>query len=186
MSHKDKGRGQRDAGKVRADDLPYRACVGVFLLNGAGRVFIGSRRKDDYDEGSLPPDHVWQMPQGGVDDGEDLLEAARRELFEETNIRSVDLLAETPDWLTYDLPGDLIGVALKGKYRGQKQKWFALRFTGDEAEIDVLNPGGGAFPPEFDAWRWEEALRLPELIVPFKRPVYEQVVAQFEGLTRGG
>ncbi len=171
--------------KLRPDELPYRPCVGVFLLNTEGRVFIGSRRKEDYDEGALPDSHAWQMPQGGVDEGEELLAAARRELFEETNVRSVELLAETPDWLTYDLPEELIGIALKGKFRGQKQKWFALRFTGDEAEIDVLKPGNGAFKPEFDSWRWEVAERLPDLIVPFKRPVYEQVVAQFASLTRG-
>lgn len=178
MSHHNKGR------PVRADDLPYRACVGVFLLNGAGRVFIGSRHKDEAEEGRIEPAYAWQMPQGGVDEGEDLFEAARRELFEETSVRSVELLAETPDWLAYDLPDELIGFGLKGKYRGQKQKWFALRFTGDEAEIDVLNPGGGAFKPEFEAWRWEAAERLPELVVPFKRPVYEQVVAQFAPLAR--
>lgn len=181
MAHKNKQRGQ-----VRAEDLPYRACVGVFVLNDAGRVFIGSRRQNETDEGTVEPAHAWQMPQGGVDDGEDLLEAARRELFEETNILSVELLAETQDWLAYDLPDELIGIGLKGKYRGQKQKWFALRFTGDEAEIDVFRPGGGAFKPEFDGWRWEEASRLPDLIVPFKRPVYEQVVAQFGPLTRRG
>lgn len=181
MSHKDK-----EHRKVRAADLPYRACVGVFLLNGAGQVFIGSRRQDEAEEGKVEPAYAWQMPQGGVDEGEDLLEAARRELFEETNVRSVELLAETADWLAYDLPDELIGFGLKGKYRGQKQKWFALRFTGDEAEIDVLRPGGGVFKPEFDAWRWENALRLPELIVPFKRPVYEQVLAQFAPLTRAG
>ncbi|MGI6245293.1 MAG: RNA pyrophosphohydrolase [Pseudochelatococcus sp.] len=171
--------------KVRAEDLPYRACVGVMLLNDAGRVFIGSRRKGDVAEGSVSPAYVWQMPQGGVDKDEDLLEAARRELYEETNVRSVRVLAQTPDWLTYDLPEHDIGVALKGKYRGQKQKWFAMRFTGDESEIDVLHPGDGTVPPEFDEWRWEEAYRLPELIVPFKRQVYEQVVACFEVLTKG-
>lgn len=179
-------KGARSRGKVRAEDLPYRPCVGVMLLNAAGRVFIGSRHKNDTAEGAVPPAYTWQMPQGGVDKGEDLLEAARRELFEETNVRSAELLAQTPDWLTYDLPEDQIGIALKGKYRGQKQKWFAMRFIGEESEIDVLNPGDGTVPPEFDAWRWETAELLPELIVPFKRPVYEQVVAQFAVLTRAG
>ncbi|MFD2251743.1 putative (di)nucleoside polyphosphate hydrolase [Pseudochelatococcus lubricantis] len=170
-------------GKVRAEDLPYRACVGVMLLNKVGRVFIGSRQKGDIAEGTVPPAYTWQMPQGGVDKHEDLLDAARRELFEETNVRSVEVLAQTPDWLTYDLPEDQIGIGLRGKFRGQKQKWFAMRFTGDESEIDVLHPGDGSVPPEFDAWRWEEAQHLPELIVPFKRRVYEQVVAHFAALT---
>lgn len=180
MSHKGKGH------KVRAEDLPYRACVGIFLLNGSGQVFIGSRHKDQYDEGNLPNEHPWQMPQGGVDEGEDLIHAARRELYEETSILSAELLGETPEWLTYDLPEEVIGIALRGKYRGQKQKWFALRFTGDEAEINVLKPGDGAFSSEFSAWRWEQAERLPELVVPFKRPVYEQVVTHFTPLTRQG
>lgn len=184
MSHKDK-ESDGHAKKVRAEDLPYRPCVGVFLLNAQGRVFIGERHKEERDEGSFPHAHSWQMPQGGVDDGEDILQAARRELYEETSIQSVELLAVTAEWLTYDLPAEVIGIGLRGKYRGQKQKWAAFRFIGDEAEIDVLNPGNGAFKPEFSAWRWEQAERLPDLIVPFKRPVYEQVVAQFRPLTEG-
>ncbi|MFT0891110.1 RNA pyrophosphohydrolase [Pseudochelatococcus sp. G4_1912] len=170
--------------KVRAEDLPYRPCVGIMLLNREGRVFVGNRRQEDNSEGVAPQGYTWQMPQGGIDDGEDALEAARRELFEETNVSSLKVLAQTPEWLTYDLPEDQIGIALKGKYRGQKQKWFAMRFMGDESEIDVLNPGGGESKPEFSGWRWEDAKRLPELIVPFKRQVYEQVVATFEVLTR--
>lgn len=169
--------------KVRAEDLPYRPCVGVMLLNAEGRVFIGNRRQEDNSEGTVAPQYTWQMPQGGIDEGEDALEAALRELYEETNVRSLKVLAQTTGWLTYDLPEDQIGIALKGRYRGQKQKWFALRFTGDDAEIDVLHPGGGDFKPEFSDWRWEEASRLPDLIVPFKRQVYEQVLSQFEALT---
>ena len=122
-------------------DLPYRPCVGTMVLNRAGRVFIGRRT-----EGPEHVDmvHAWQMPQGGIDPGEDPWPAALRELYEETSIRSVERLGEIGEWLNYDLPADLVGQAWKGKYRGQKQKWYALRFTGDDREIDVATPGGGA------------------------------------------
>jgi putative (di)nucleoside polyphosphate hydrolase len=158
----------------RYEDLPYRPCVGVMVLNKAGRVFIGRRRAG--------PEHVdqthdWQMPQGGVDPGEDTWPAALRELYEETNIRSVERLGEIEDWLSYDIPRDIVGQAWKGRYRGQRQKWYALRFTGDESEIDINCPGG--HKPEFTAWRWEPMANLPTLIIPFKRPVYERVVQEF-------
>ncbi|WP_245422079.1 RNA pyrophosphohydrolase [Alsobacter soli] len=157
--------------------LPYRPCVGVMLLNREGLVFIGRRKKD------AGPEHVegvyaWQMPQGGIDKGEDPYRAALRELQEETNVTSVSLLAEAPDWFSYDLPNAVVGQAWKGKYRGQTQRWFALRFEGDESEIDIHAPAGG-HKAEFDAWRWERMERLPELIIPFKRPVYERVVDAF-------
>ncbi|MDO9427237.1 MAG: RNA pyrophosphohydrolase [Methylobacterium sp.] len=165
-------------------DLPYRACVGITLIARTGLVFIGRRRAD------AGPEHVadgraWQMPQGGIDPGEAPQDAALRELYEETNVApgSVRLLAEAPDWLTYDLPPDVMKQAWKGRYRGQTQKWFAFGFLGDDSEIDVAAPGGGAHPSEFDAWRWEPMGGLPDLIVPFKRPVYEGVVAAFGGLT---
>ena len=160
--------------------LPYRPCVGAMLLNRDGLVFIGKRADaPDEPEG---PGQWWQMPQGGIDDGEDPFPAALRELYEETGVRSVERIAETPGWLTYDLPPDLIGSAWKGRWRGQKQKWFALRLTGDDAEIDVIRPGGGLHKAEFSQWRWERMDRLPELVVPFKRPVYEKVVAAFRHL----
>ncbi len=160
--------------------LPYRPCVGAMLLNRDGLVFIGKRAEaPDEPEG---PGQWWQMPQGGIDDGEDPFPAALRELYEETGVRSVERIAETPGWLTYDLPPDLIGSAWKGRWRGQKQKWFALRLTGDDAEIDVIRPGGGLHKAEFSQWRWERMDRLPELVVPFKRPVYEKVVAAFRHL----
>jgi putative (di)nucleoside polyphosphate hydrolase len=164
----------------RAEDLPYRPCVGVAVFNPAGRVWIG-RRADARDE---PEGRGtwWQMPQGGLDDGEEPEKAAHRELYEETSINSVDMIRAAPGWIAYDLPADLIGTAWRGRYRGQKQKWFALRFTGDESEIDVLNPGGGKFKPEFSEWRWEKLERLPDLVVPFKRKVYEQVVAAFKDI----
>ncbi len=158
--------------------LPYRACVGVALFNAEGRVFVGRRRTDKIGvagEGQ----YAWQMPQGGIDPGENPLDAARRELYEETNISSIDMLAEAQDWFRYDLPLDIMGRALKGRYRGQTQKWFAFRFTGDEREIDVHAPGGGKHRPEFADWRWERLENLPGLIVPFKRGVYDQVVEAF-------
>jgi putative (di)nucleoside polyphosphate hydrolase len=157
------------------EDLPYRPCVGLMVLNGAGRVFIGRRTEGPEHVDDV---HVWQMPQGGVDPGEDPWPAALRELNEETNIRSVEKLGEIEDWLSYDLPREIVGQAWKGKYRGQTQKWYALRFTGDEREIDIANPAGG-HDPEFVAWRWEPMGNLPALIIPFKRKVYERVVQEF-------
>ena len=163
----------------RPEDLPYRPCVGVVLFNPQGLVFVGRRTDGPEHTDSA---HPWQMPQGGIDAGENPYPAALRELYEETNVRSVEPLAEARDWFTYDLPPELVGHAWKGKFRGQTQKWFALRFTGDESEIDIARPAGGAHPPEFSAWRWERLERLPELIVPFKRPVYERIVAEFAHL----
>jgi putative (di)nucleoside polyphosphate hydrolase len=163
------------------EDLPYRPCVGVALVNRMGLVFIGQR------EAEAGPEHVddtysWQMPQGGIDEGEAPEAAARRELYEETNVRSVSLIAEAPSWFSYDLPPDVAGKAWKGRYRGQTQKWFAYRFEGEESEIDIGAPAG--HKPEFSAWRWERLDRLPGLIIPFKRPVYELVVAAFAPLLR--
>lgn len=155
---------------------PYRPCVGITLFNREGLVFVGRRPV------SAGPEHVegeyaWQMPQGGIDQGEKPFDAARRELFEETNATSIRLLAEAPEWYSYDLPRDVAGRAWRGRYGGQTQKWFAFRFEGDDSEIDIACPGG--HKPEFDAWRWERLERLPELIIPFKRGVYESVVEAF-------
>lgn len=160
------------------DALPYRPCVGVMLINRDGLVFIGNRR-DKAGDG----DDAWQMPQGGIDPGEDLLVAARRELHEETNVSSVEVLGEAPEWYSYDVPEELATGRFQRKWRGQTQKWFAFRFVGEDSEIDIETPAGGAHKPEFSAWRWERAERVPDLIVPFKRPVYDQVVAAFAEFT---
>lgn len=155
--------------------LLYRPCVGIAVFNAAGLVLIGHRRGSAR-EGER---FAWQMPQGGIDRHETPVAAARRELYEETNIRSVSLLGEAPDWLNYDLPETINGSPWRGRYTGQTQKWFAMRFEGDESEIDVLNPAGGAHKPEFIDWRWERLERVPELIVPFKRQVYERIAVDF-------
>jgi putative (di)nucleoside polyphosphate hydrolase len=166
---------------MNLDKLPYRPCVGVALFNRAGLVFIGKRKAEAGPE-HVDGGHAWQMPQGGIDKGEEPVAAARRELREETNASSISLLAEAPDWLTYDLPHEVAGRAWKGKYRGQTQKWFAFRFEGADSEIDVHQPWGG-HKAEFADWRWERLERLPELIIPFKRPVYEQVVGFFRSFS---
>jgi putative (di)nucleoside polyphosphate hydrolase len=158
------------------ESLPYRPCAGMAVLNREGRVFIGRRLNGPE---HVDATHVWQMPQGGVDPGEDTYKAALRELYEETNIRSVEKLGEIPEWLTYDIPREIVGQAWNGKYRGQTQKWYALRFTGSDSEIDVAHPAGGAHKPEFVEWRWEPMQNLPALVVPFKRQIYERVVKEF-------
>jgi putative (di)nucleoside polyphosphate hydrolase len=161
-------------------DLPYRRSAGVTLVNRDGAVFIGRRKKSR--EG-LVVGHEWQMPQGGIDEGEEPYDAALRELFEETNVSSASLIAEAPQWLSYDLPDNARG-RWRGRDRGQTQKWFLMRFEGEDSEIDIERPAGGAHAPEFDAWRWERLEALPSLVVPFKRRVYEDVVAAFAELAR--
>ena len=160
------------------ESLPYRPCAGIMVFNRAGLIFVGRRSSGPE---HIDVTHVWQMPQGGIDEDEDPYKAALRELYEETNIRSVEKLGEMAEWLAYDIPRDIIGEAWGGKYRGQKQKWYALRFTGEDGEIDVLAPGGGKHKPEFIDWRWVELKSLPDLVVPFKRATYEQVVKEFAG-----
>jgi putative (di)nucleoside polyphosphate hydrolase len=166
---------------ARFEDLPYRPCAGLTVFNREGRVFIGRRVNGPE---HVDATHVWQMPQGGLDCEEDPYEGALRELYEETNIRSVERLGAIDDWLIYDIPREIVGQAWKGKYRGQTQKWFALRFTGTNEEIDIAHPAGGKHKAEFVEWRWEQLERLPELVVPFKRPVYERVVKEFARFAR--
>ncbi|MBN8830472.1 MAG: RNA pyrophosphohydrolase [Sphingomonadales bacterium] len=153
-------------------DLPYRPCVGVMLANRQGQVFVGQRI--DSKEGD-----AWQMPQGGIDEGESPEVALIRELAEETGIVAdlVDIIARSAHEHLYDLPDELIGRLWGGKYRGQAQRWFLVRFKGTDEDINIATA-----EPEFSAWRWVEAEQLVELIVPFKRPVYREVVQEFRAL----
>ena len=152
-------------------DLPYRPCVGAALFNPEGLVWIGkriSRTGDNLID-------AWQMPQGGIDPGEDPRQAVLRELREEIGTDRAEIIAETGDWLTYELPPHLRGVSWGGKFRGQKQKWFALRFLGEDCDFDLNTYS----EPEFSSWKWAPLEQLPEMIVPFKRDVYSSLVNEF-------
>jgi len=159
--------------RVPPESLPYRPAVGCLVLNRTGQVFVGRRIVEEAGE-------AWQMPQGGIDKGEEPRAAALRELEEETGITKVEILAETPDWLNYELPPDLVGIALKGRYRGQRQKWFAMRFTGTDRDINLK----AHKHVEFSAFRWVEIDDVVRLIVPFKRQVYQSVVDMFRHLAK--
>ena len=164
------------------NDKPYRPNVGIALFSAAGRVLIGRRFRGDGPEIILPG-LEWQMPQGGVDAGEDLRQAALRELWEETGVKRVTYLAET-DWLAYDFPPyDGPSTHRLARFRGQRQKWFALRFAGSDDEIDPTTPRNGQ-PAEFDSWRWERLDRVAELVVPFRHEVYREVARQFAKFAR--
>lgn len=159
--------------------LPYRPCVGAVLFGRDGRVLV-CRRADLPNAEGAPGG--WQLPQGGLDEGEDPRRAVLRELAEEIGTDRAEILAEHPDWLTYDLPPQLVGVALGGRYRGQRQKWFALRFLGRDADIRL-----DADPhPEFDAWRWVALAELPALAVDFKRAIYCELARAFAPFARPG
>ncbi len=157
-------------------DLPYRPNVGAVLFNPAGLVLVA--RRADLPNAEAPAGG-WQLPQGGIDEGEDPRQAVLRELSEEIGTDRAEVIGEHDAWLTYDLPQELIGVALKGRFRGQRQRWFALRFTGEDSDIRLdLDPH-----PEFDAWRWVELAELPGLAVPFKRAIYEVLAESFARFT---
>jgi putative (di)nucleoside polyphosphate hydrolase len=159
-----------------ADDwTAYRPGIGIMLLNRTGNVFVGHRIDMP---GGLA---AWQMPQGGIDPGETPRVAALRELQEEVGTDKAEILAESRNWLHYDLPAEIAGGIWRGRYRGQRQKWFVMRFLGEDRDIDL-----GATPhPEFDAWEWVAPARLPDLIVPFKRQLYLDVLAEFRAYCGG-
>lgn len=151
----------------------YRPCVGIMLFNAQGDVFVAQRIDS--------PGPAWQMPQGGIDDGEEPSDAALRELGEEIGTANAEIVAELDEWIHYDLPVHLIGKLWKGKYRGQMQKWFAMRFLGDDSEIDLDTE-----EPEFSAWKWVPLKDLENLAVPFKRHVYARLAEAFSAAILGG
>lgn len=160
-------------------ELPLRPSVGMMLVSRHGLIWVG-RRRPKWAGDHLAP--FWQMPQGGITASETPEQAALRELQEETGISSAEIVATIPDWLTYELPDYLLGVALKGRFRGQIQRWFALQFTGLDSEIDIRSRGGRK--AEFEAWQWATLDEVPQLVVPFKRSLYETVTREFAHLVR--
>jgi putative (di)nucleoside polyphosphate hydrolase len=147
--------------------LPLRIGVGIAVLNSQNKVFVGKRKDNPIDK--------WQMPQGGVDSNETLLQAMKRELSEETSITTIEVLKEFDQWLEYELPDKLVGTIWKGKYRGQKQKWFVVKFLGDDSEININTKN-----PEFIEWKWVDINLLPNIIVLFKKHIYEKVLVELK------
>ncbi len=160
--------------------MPYRDNVACVVFNTKGKVFIGKRKGGKGAKGAK----IWQFPQGGIDKGEDALEAAKRELYEETSIKNISLISTISDWIYYDIPDEILGLALKGKYRGQRQKWFAFLFEGLDDEINVVNPANGQHGSEFSDWRWEKLEKTPELTIPFKKQAYLRVVSEFAHIAK--
>lgn len=159
---------ERSAPTPTAQALPYRLGVGIILVNGAGRIFVAKRI-------DMPSD-AWQMPQGGMDPGETPLEAAKREMFEEVGTDKAEFVAESAGWYRYDLPPELVGVIWGGRYRGQEQKWFVARFAGTDSDINIATAN-----PEFLDWKWVAPAQVPELIVPFKKRLYTEVLGELSG-----
>tara|TARA_B100000965_G_scaffold406608_1_gene446479 strand:- start:4713 stop:5186 length:474 start_codon:yes stop_codon:yes gene_type:complete len=150
--------------------LPLRIGVGIILLNNENKVFVGKRRDNPIDK--------WQMPQGGVDKNENMIQAMKRELYEETSVKSIKIIKELDEWYEYLLPDKLVGIIWKGKFKGQKQKWFITRFVGDESEINVKT-----VRPEFIEWKWIEVKKLPDVIVEFKKHIYLELVKEIKKFT---
>ncbi|MET3560141.1 putative (di)nucleoside polyphosphate hydrolase [Bartonella japonica] len=168
-----------DDAVVNLKDLPYRKCVGIVVFNHDGKVWVGRRLMTNI-HANAETSQRWQLPQGGINENEEPLEAARRELYEETGIRSVKLIKETQDWFHYDFPQEFVGHMLSSKYRGQIQKWFAFQFTGDISEI-TTNPPPDGNEAEFDQWKWVDLEILPSIVISFKKHVYMKVVSEFRG-----
>ena len=148
---------------------PYRPCVGIMLINSINQIFVGKRFDNHGD--------AWQMPKGGIDAGETPIEAGFREMYEEIGTNKAELLCEHPDWLSYNIPEGLANQLWDGKYRGQTQKWLAFRYMGDDADINIATE-----QPEFCEWRWSSVESLHQLAVPFKRPVYSKIIADFKDI----
>ena len=148
-------------------NLPLRIGVGAIVLNSENKVFVGKRKDNPIDR--------WQMPQGGVDKDENFKDAMKRELYEETSIKNIEILKELDQWFTYELPDELIGIIWKGRFRGQKQKWFITKFTGDKDEINVDTEN-----PEFIEWKWIEMEKIPDVIVDFKKNIYKKLLVELK------